>query len=283
MSKIRKTSAKAIRKGKILGSVLWHAHFRRKIILKNLNIAFPDKDLHWKKSIGKRCFQSIASVLFEFLKLSSYFCDNKLDSILVIDKGRELLEQHRDTGAIIVSCHLGNWELAGAMISSMGIKLSVLAYRQKNGWVHNFMHKIRTTCKMAPIYHRDSMRPLISTLKQNKFIAFLADQNTTAKKGIFVNFFSKPAIAVDLPAKLAVKMKKPLLFFCNIYNEKDHMYHMELEELKSDQELNEKGDVEKIVRMYTDRIEEAIRQHPEQYLWFHKRWKTQPESEPGVY
>jgi len=126
----------------LLGDIFWHFRFRRKVILKNLNIAFPDKDLKWKKSIGKKCFQSIGSVLFEFFRLPSYFSTGKLNKILVIDKGKELLEKYRDTGAVLVSCHLGNWEIAGAMISAMGHKLSVLAYRQKNNTVHKLMHRI---------------------------------------------------------------------------------------------------------------------------------------------
>ncbi|NOY23849.1 MAG: lysophospholipid acyltransferase family protein [Acidobacteria bacterium] len=127
------------------------------------------------------------------------------------------------------------------------------------------------------------MRPLFATLKRNEFIAFLADQNTTDERGIFVDFFGKQAIAVDLPAKLAAKMQKPILFFCAFYDKKDHLYHMELEELKSKDEMNNKDNVKGIVRTYTDKIEETIRQHPEQYLWFHKRWKTRPGNESQVY
>ncbi|PJB82419.1 MAG: lipid A biosynthesis acyltransferase [Acidobacteria bacterium CG_4_9_14_3_um_filter_49_7] len=283
MGNTKKTSRKSVRRGKLLGSIFWHIRFRRKIILKNLNIAFPNKNLQWKKTIGKKCFQSIGSVLFEFFRLPVYFRDDKLDNILVVDKGQDLLEKYKDTGAILITCHLGNWELAGARISAWGHKLTALAYRQKSNIVHKYMHKIRSSYKMNVVYHRDSMRPFLATLKRREFIGFLADQNTTPEKGIFVNFFGKQAIVVDLPAKLSVKMKRSILFFCACYDEKDHMYHMELEELKSDQELNEKGDVEKIVRMYTDRIEEAIRQHPEQYLWFHKRWKTRPDSESNIY
>lgn len=283
MKEAKKASRKSVRKGKLLGSVFWYTRFRRQIILKNLNIAFPDKDLKWKKSIGKKCFQSIASVLFEFLRLPSYFRDGKLGDILIIEKGEELLEKYKNTGAILVSCHFGNWELAGAVISARGHKLSALAYKQKNDKIHKFMHKTRTSCGMKVVYHRDSMRPLLATLKQGEFIAFLADQNTNLERGIFVDFFGKKAIAVDLPAKLAVKMKKPILFFYACYDKNDRLYHMELEELKSDHELNEKNDIEKLVRKYTNKIETTICRYPEHYLWFHKRWKTRPENEVSIY
>ncbi|MCK5878809.1 MAG: lipid A biosynthesis acyltransferase [Holophagae bacterium] len=283
MKEAKRTSRKSVRRGKLLGRIFWHIRFRRKIILKNLDIAFPDKDLQWKKAIGKKCFQSIGSVLFEFLRIPFYFRNNKLDEILVIEKGEDLLEKYRDTGAILVTCHLGNWELAGPGISAKGHKLTVLAYRQKNNITHKFMHKIRTSCGMKVVYHRESMRPFIATLKRGEFIGFLADQNTTLERGIFVNFFGKKAIAVDLPAKLAVKLKKPILFFYTCYDENDRLYHMELEEIKSDHEQNDKKDVEKLVRAYTNKIETTICRYPEHYLWFHKRWKTRPASESDVY
>ncbi len=280
---IKKESKKSIRNGRILGNFFWYIRFRRKIIMKNLDIAFPEQNRKWKKKTGKRCFQSIASVLFEFLKLPDYFTSGKLNQILVIDKGANILEKYRNTGAVLISCHLGNWEIAGAMISALKCKLSVLAYRQKNEKVHRFMHKIRTSCGMDVIYHRNSIRPLFTKLKENEFIGFLADQNTTVERGIFVDFFGKEAIAVDLPAKLAIRTKKPILFFYACYNEDDGMYHMELEELKGPDELNKKENLEEIVRIYTEKIEETIRQHPECYLWFHKRWKTRPTHDSAVY
>ncbi|NOZ12115.1 MAG: lysophospholipid acyltransferase family protein [Acidobacteria bacterium] len=283
MKPIQKISETAMKKGRFLGTILWKCRFRREIILKNLHIAFPEKNMKWKQNVGKKCFQSIASVLFQFMKLPACFHSGELDEILKLEKGEELLDKYREQGAVLVSCHLGNWELAGARISASGNKVTALAYRQKNNRVHRYMHKIRTSCNMDVVYHRDSMRPLISKLKQGEFIAFLADQNTTSERGIFVDFFGKTAIAVDLPAKLAVKLKKPLLFFCAVYDEKDHQYHMRIEELKSDSEMNRPEDIERIVTLYTARIEKAIRQHPEQYLWFHKRWKTRPGTESSVY
>jgi len=283
LAREKRASRKSASRGKFLGSIFWHMRFRRKIILKNLDIAFPDHDLQWKKKIGKKCFQSIGSVLFEFFRLPGYFRDGTLDNILVIDKGKELLEKYRDSGAILITCHLGNWELAGARISAGGHKLTALAYRQKNSMVHKLMRKIRSSYKVDAVYHRDSIRPFLAKLKEREFICFLADQNTTPEKGIFVDFFGKQAVVVDLPAKLSVKMKKPILFFCAWYDEDSHLYHMEFEELKSEYELNQKQDVEKIVKLYTNRIEKAIREHPEQYLWFHKRWKTRPGSESNIY
>ncbi len=274
---------KALKRGEQLGSFLWRTGLRKKVILKNLEIAFPEKNREWRNNIGLECYKHIGRILFEFGRLPSYLCTGEIKELVVFEKGEELLEKYRDKGAVLITGHLGNWEISGAALGSRGYKLYALAYKQKNKKVNDFLHKIRTQCCVNMIYHRDSVKPLVHALKRGEYVVFLADQNTAEDRGVFVDFFGVKAIAVNFPAKLAVKFEKPVLFFYTRFDKTTLKYKIIVEEIKWDKGKSEEESIYNLVQEYTRKIENAIKQCPSQYLWGHKRWKTRPPGEESLY
>ncbi len=274
---------KALKRGEFLGSLFWKTGIRKKVVLRNLEIAFPDKDKKWRDEIGKKAYIHLGRVIMEFGKLSDYLCTKKIKDLIVIEEGYDLLEKHKNCGTILITGHIGNWEMLGTGLAAKGFKVSALAYKQKNEKVNEILHEIRTSCCINIVYHRDSVKPLVSALKRNEMVAFLVDQNTVKERGLFVDFFGKKALTVDFPAKLAVKLKKPVLFCYTHFDEESKIYKMFVEKIEWDKGNSDEESVKNLVQAYTKKIEEAIKRCPYQYLWGHKRWKTRPEGEASLY
>ncbi len=275
---------KALKRGEQIGKFLWFIRYRRKVIFINLDIAFPEKSLEWKKDIAKKSVIHIGRIIAEVPKLPDYYKSGEIGNIFKIIKGKELLDKYKDTGFIFTSAHLGNWEL---LLSGLAYNIGdiyALAYRQENEIAYKIMRDIRTGYGINVIHHNESLKKIIKILNKRKPVGFFVDQNTMRKRGVFVDFFGKQAITVDFAARLAVKFKKPVLFIYCYMDYKDKNYYCEIEEVHykegnsvSETELN-------LVQAYTKKVEEAVRKHPDQYLWVHKRWRTRPtEKEPSPY
>jgi len=264
--------------GESIGSLLWYGGYRKKVILKNLEIAFPEKSLEWKKKIGKLSLQNIGRTLTEFPKIPSYVRSGEIDRIFSIERGRELL--HKKGGKILVTAHIGNWEIGGAGIAREIGEIISLAYRMKNKKVNQIITSIREQSGIKIIFHDQPLKDFIKALKAGKTIVFLVDQNALRHRGVFVNFFGLEASTVSFPAKLAVKYGVPVLFGYQYYHYETETYRAIIQEISPPKCYTREEKIKILAQKYTKMIEEAIRKHPDQYLWAHKRWKTRPEGQP---
>ncbi|WP_242462860.1 lysophospholipid acyltransferase family protein [Persephonella atlantica] len=264
----------ALELGEKIGSTFWRLGYRKKVILKNLDIAFPEKEKEWKEKTGEKSLQSIGRTLVEFPKLPEYVKNKDIDRIFVIEEGEEILKEKG--GKIIVSAHIGNWELGGAGISRKYGKIVSLAYRLKNKKLNSLITQIRESSGMKIIFHDQPLKDFLKALREGMTIVFLVDQNALRHRGVFVDFFSLPASTVSFPAKLSAKYGYPIIFSYQYYDFKTRIYKGVVKNL----EIPDRKDVKSIVQSYTKEVEIAVRKHPEQYFWVHKRWKTRPEGEP---
>ncbi len=270
---------KALKKGEAFASLLRFLKYRKDVVFKNLEIAFPEKDKNWKEKIYSKSISNIGRNLVEFPRMPDYYKSGEIKKIVKIKKGKELLDFYKGKGVILTTAHIGNWEIAGSSLVSYGYPITALAYRQKNREINSFIESIRKNSGLNIIYHDQTLKSFLKALNKGDFIAFLVDQNALRHRGIFVNFFNLPASTVTFPAKLAVKYKKPVLFSMCVFNEKTGEYEISIKEVKN----TEKSSVEEITYLYTKAVEEAVKEYPEQYLWTHKRWKTRPEGEEEFY
>ncbi len=269
---------KALKKGEVIASLLRLFKYRKEVVFKNLDIAFPEKDKEWKENIYRGTISNIGRNIIEFPKIPQYFKSGSIREIVRIKKGKENLDKYRGKGAILVTAHLGNWEIAGSGLTAYSYPITALAYRQKNTEINNLIEKIRTESGLRIIYHDQTLKEFLRALNSGEFIAFLVDQNALRHRGTFVDFFGMKASTVTFPAKLALKYKKPVLFSYCIFNEKSKSYELFIEEIDT-----ENRDIKQLTQDYTKAIEKAVRKYPSQYLWTHKRWKTRPEGEKEFY
>ncbi len=266
-------------------SFLWFFIFpvRRNLVLQNLSRAFPQSDIRWQKQTARACYAHfLQMMLFEFIFISRKGTDGVRT---LISEEVEGLTAAKDAGMgtkayLVLGAHMGNWELAIHYFAGvLGFKATAVHKPMHNPLVEDFLSRQRSTAnwKQLSSKHLDG-REIISAVRQNNGIVLLADQDARSQ-GLFVPFFSVPASTADGPARLAIKLKLPV-FFVSCLKGDDGKYHARLESFPprdSYPKDNEEA-VRAMTKEYMNKVENAVRQAPEQYFWFHKRWKTQPKT-----
>ncbi len=268
----------------MLGSALGEfLHFvlkkRRRIALRNLQIAFGDEmSTAERAKICRKSFQQIGKTAIEFLRFPKLAFDNVWEEVTVDGKEHLIQALNQGKGAIVFLPHFGNWELLamvyGALIPNQA---KAIAFPLKNRYLNALVSQYRERLSLKLITRRQAVRETLRALKENYAVGFFADQNA-GREGVFVDFFGKQASAVRGPATLALKTGAPLLVSMAIRQPDDGHHVLITPEI----DLEMSGDLEQDVQINTARIlkilETYIRQYPDQWLWAHNRWKTQPDS-----
>ncbi|MBI5417750.1 lysophospholipid acyltransferase family protein [Candidatus Poribacteria bacterium] len=231
------------------------------------------------ENIIRNNFINIAYTSIEFLnfpKIDRRFLEENVSGLEGLNYFKEALEQGK--GVINVTGHLGNWELLGILYPILGFKFSVIARRQSNPLVNNFVVNLRTKKGMNIIYHRDANRRGLNTLREDHILALVSDQDAR-DNGIFVNFFGRCASTARGPAVLNRKTGAPIIMSF-LLREKPGKFKLIVEKpinfIKTD---NKENDILSNTILWSNLMEKNIRQYPDQWFWVHRRWKTQRKGE----
>jgi len=249
---------------------------RVKITHDNLTHAFPDKSPNWINETTNGCFRNLGIVLLEILllrtisktKLNSYIKFNNLELI-------EKLKQ-QNTGILMLSGHYGNWEIlalgGGIQVS---IPIVMVVEPQRNQFMSDDMYRMRTKFGNMTTSRYQAAREIVNAIKKNYVVALLVDQSATSNKDIFVDFFGRPAATFEAPANLALRFKIPVVFGVAV-RQPDGTYKVDLRQIRHDDLHYDKQGIEEFTKRHVKALEDAIRDHPDQWAWMHKRWKHQP-------
>ena len=268
----------ACRLADIVGEALFRlAHEQRGLALENLAQAFGDELTEDdRRRIVRGVFRHFARFAVEFVIAGR----NRVRIVHRIVDGSELGRaidrlRKRGKGVILVTAHTGNWELAGIWAASR-YPFNVVARRSYYEPFDRVLHRQRFRLGMQTIYRGDSPRNLLRCLRRNEVLAILADQDLKDVEGVFVDFFGRPAYTPTGPVSLAIRTGAPILMAFVL--RKGKRIGIDTQEL----ELARTGDRKEDLRVNTQRwsraLEEFIRKHPDQWPWFHRRWKTTPET-----
>jgi len=249
-------------------NLLFHIlKLRRKVVLDNLKKAFPEKSQDWYHKMTSQCYKFYAEDFLEFLSFPRYFDDEKIqfNNLEVLD---EALEENR--GVLFVSGHFGSFDKLFYSLSHKGYPLCGVAYKQNDSAADKFFKQIREKYMQRQLYKGGSGIDLKSALKNNEILILLSDQDAR-EKGKFVNFFD---ISSSTPSGAAILHKRigaPIVFFS--ITKCAHKYIVDFTKINASGTLS----AHEVVQEYTLALEKTIKQNPEQYFWFHKRWKTGPK------
>jgi len=269
----------AIALGRGLGWVAFAViGIRRSVTLENLGKAFPDRTEEWIRRTAGACYRHFGRVGVELARLP------KLD-VQWIEKyvdilGRDVLDrsQARGKGGVVMSGHLGNWEIMGASPSVLGYPVTYIVTTQRNKAVERWMDELRAGRGIEIIKTHDNPIRMIRSLKKNRLIAVLCDQDAH-EDGEFIPFFGRLASTPRGGAVLQLKTDASPIF-CYATGLPRGRWRITFEDIPVPQEGMDRKDAETAVLTYvTRRLQEEIRKHPEQWLWMHRRWKTQPRRD----
>lgn len=245
----------------------------------NLRAAFP----HWDQARVLRTARAVyvhfAQVLLDLLWMDG----QPLEALfpLVTFEGLEHLQPAlaRGRGAMMVTGHLGNWELHALLHAQRYGGVGVIARPLDNPALDARLTALRTRAGSVVISKRRALQQVLELLRQNRLVAVLIDQNVQARDGIFVEFFGRPAATTTVASALALKTGCALMPVRTVLLP-DGRYRLIYEpEVRLPSHSDRRTDIAHLTQALTGRIEAWVREYPEQWLWIHRRWKTQPGAQ----
>jgi len=253
----------------------------------HLQIAFPEHDSGWRCRVARGSYMHLAREAAMTLRLS------RMDPEDIVRRTEmEGFEALRDAaeggrGAVVISGHLGNWEIAAAAVAARGMPMDVAAHLQKNPFFHRHMLEVWDRLGLTVMVKNEAFRLVPQALAAGRVVALISDQNMR-KRGVFVDFFGRSAATARGPALFALRTGAPVFFGVAV---RKHGFpsryrviidRIPLSEGAPDGEgATDAHAIRDLTQRHVSRLEAHIREAPSQYFWQHRRWKTRPEPSPA--
>jgi len=252
---------------------------RWEVVMRQLRMAFPEADEGWRRRVARRSYV--------------HFCAEAVGMFRLVGAGRaEILERTRlngeevlteaageGRGVMLVSGHLGNWEVGAAGVLARGFAMDIVAARQRNVLFDRYLTRSRERLGMTVIPREEAQLGVVASLKAGRVIGIMGDQDAR-RAGVFVDYFGRPASTARGPAVLSMRAGATVATFYTIRRAGwKPRYDIYIEPVEVAEGGRGRAAVAAVTRAFTARLEERVRQYPEQYLWHHRRWKTPPPGE----
>jgi len=248
----------------------------RRLAEKHLTMAFGnEKDNQEIRRLSRDIFRFLALNFVDMVRLNTMTTE-EIERICIVHNIEFMQEAHsKGKGIIALSGHMGCWELMGSWLTTIGIKPYALARRLYDPRLERLLVDNRERGGMTVISRGENTREILRAFKQGHLVGMLVDQDTDIR-GIFVDFFGQPAHTASAPALLSLRYGVPIVPLF-IYRDNNHNHHICVGEPLG---IEPTGDMEHDIELLTASAakvtENFIREHPEQWVWFHQRWKTKP-------
>lgn len=222
--------------------------------------------------IGCRAYQNLGRSMMEFAAFSRWSREEVLRETDI--EGAEHLANARAAGrgAVIVAGHFGNWELGGTVIPALGYPNHFVVGEQSNARVDDIMNNVRRAQGSELIPRATALRKVMVALRANEFVALLADQDAR-KGGVIVDFLGRPASTVRGPALFAIRARCPIIPL-SVHRRGKRFGVIFDPPLWPDPSLDEDQAVADLTRRHVAALAKRIREHPDEYFWPHRRWKS---------
>ena len=264
--------------GALLGTLLFDVlRLARRQTLKNLELAFGDAYTPAQRvALGRACYRHFGTVITEFFMLNRLSRERVARHITL--ENPEVLEAElaKGKGVLLAIGHFGHWEMLGAGIASHGLTVTAYVGAQHNPIADNFINRTRRHYGMGTLGKNDPMRGMLRELKQNHILALLTDQHYSRNRH-FVTFFGHP---VSTPPGVGTLMRHAgvAVVFADIHRTgKAFHYTARFERLPDPPaEVDKETALLHVAQNFSDALEAAVRKHPAQYFWMHRRWRGAP-------
>jgi KDO2-lipid IV(A) lauroyltransferase len=268
-----------------LAQVVYLLHVRlRQVGMRNLAMVFPEKSEAERARILRGEFTSLGRQLAEVCRFPKYSRDN-VEQVVVYDGLENYLQAHaRGKGVLFLTAHFGGWELSAFTHSLHGHWMHVVVRAMDNVYLDRLIRNYRSMHGNRVVEKDDFVRGLLAAMKAGEVVGILMDTNMTPPQGIFVDFFGIPACTASGLARIALRTDAAVVPTFTIWDTELKKYRLRFDPAV---DLVRTGDLEADIQANTQRftsiIEEYVRKYPEQWLWVHRRWKTRPPGEKGLY
>jgi KDO2-lipid IV(A) lauroyltransferase len=271
--------------GASIGAIAYHLLGRlRSTGRSNLALAYPEKSQAERETILRGVYRSLGWEMAEFCQMSRYTPEQAGKFIRYEGLENYLAARSQGKGVLVLTGHLGAWELSSFYHSLVGYPMSLVIRRLDNPLVDAFVNRIRCLHGNRVIHKDDFARGLLTAMHNGDTVGILMDTNMTPPQGVFVPFFGVEACTATALARVALKSGAAVVPGFLVWHEQEGRYVLHfgapLELIRS---ADPQADIVANTALFTAVTESYIRQYPDQWLWVHRRWKTRPEGQPKLY
>jgi len=251
---------------------------------RNLELAMPELSRPERGRILRNVFRNLGWQLVEFCRMPRYTAENTRNWIRTEGLEHYVAAEARGKGVLVLTGHLGAWELSGFYHSLMGHPMGVVIRRLDNRLLDEYVNNIRCLRGNQVLHKDDFARGLLTAMHAGQTVAILMDTNMTPPQGVFARFFGIEACTASGLARVALKTGAAVLPGFLVWEEKERRYVLHFgPELKFIETGSSENDILAATQQCNDVLEAWIRRYPDQWLWIHRRWKTRPAGESGLY
>ena len=269
----------------LLAGAVYQLHPRlRHVGLRNLEIAMPELPLKERRRIVRGVFRSLGRLLAEFCLFPKYSREN-VNRVAVYEGFENFDSAHRRCkGVMFLTAHLGAWEVGSFVHSVHGYPLRVVMRPLDNPYVDGLVQRYRTLHGNQTFPKDEFARRLLAAMRAGETVGLLMDQNMTPPQGIFVPFFGVQACTASGIARMALHTEAAVVPAFTIWDPVLRKYRVHFDPpltlVRTD---DTEADIVANTAMFNSVLEQYVRKYPDQWLWVHRRWKTRPPGEQGLY
>jgi KDO2-lipid IV(A) lauroyltransferase len=271
-----------LRTARVLGLVWWRLMKRhRDRAMENLRPALGDRYSEPQlRDIARRSFQHFAQVYLVELLMTPRLINRwswprhvELDEL-----GPALRELLRDRGVLLLTPHFGNYELLGHTIAELGLPMTAIMRPLDNALITDYLVRTRKAGGVDLLFKKGAMQQAGEIVGRGEPLSFIADQDA-GRKGVFADFFGRSASWYKSIGLLAMHQRVPMIVGCAARVGSGFRYRISAQRIIQPEEWDGRDNpLQWITGTFAAAMETIIRRHPEQYLWMHRRWKTQPRA-----
>ncbi len=255
---------------------------RGEVVRSQIAASFPERSPGWVEGIAAACYRHFGREIAALAGMS------RLDPRRLVARTRGTEELRRALagagrpggGCIVVTGHLGNWELAGALVAGLDVPVVAVVKPQANRRFDRRLQRLRARLGIETVSMAHAARRVPEVLAAGSVVALAADQDA-GSRGVFVPFLGRPASTFRGPAHLALRTGAPLLFGSFVREEEGYRVRIEVVEPPRRSGDPGRGAERALTAAWVARLEAAVRERPGQYFWLHRRWKTRPPGTGG--
>jgi KDO2-lipid IV(A) lauroyltransferase len=269
--------------GAALAGLAWAVGIRRRVVLANLRLAFPERSERERRAIARETYLNLGRMAAEFL-LVPRLTRAEVERIFEYD-GWDAWEAARARGRGVIACtaHFGNFEVLAAAHTLRGIPITMITREMGRSGANDAWRRTRSRVGVEDLVVRkgETLKAARRSLAAGRVLGYVIDQNQPLRRAVFPTFFGVPAATSPTPAVLAMRTGAAVIFTLAVPLG-DGRHRVVIEgPLDPPDTGNHARDVLAFTQDLNDRLERWVRRHPSQWYWLHRRWKTRPAADGG--
>lgn len=249
------------------------------VAVKNLKIAFGrEMSPMQRDAVASEAFEQFGMFAVESIRLGTMTSEECLERIQTDEATEKIISdvRARGKGCLVLTAHLGSFEAAARFLAARGYEVAAVAKPARDRETTELMTSMRARHGVQVIETGAALRPILAALRRNAFVAIVCDQNSP---DLMVPFFGYPTGTVDGPAKIAVRTGVPIVLGFGIRKEGGRYLAVATHVIEPRTDApDQAAEVLRIMTEVNAGFEAMIRKYPEQWLWFHDRWRLSPEA-----